>query len=361
MNIIKFTAISCLSALVVINVVMPAFTTAGGLIDMGYGRGGRMQSGHKSERSKEPIKPIPISFDQSRAKVELGKKLFFEPRLSKSGWITCNSCHNLSTGGADNLPTSIGHKWFFGPINSPTVLNAKFNLAQFWDGRAKDLKEQAKGPIANPIEMGSSHDLAVSALQSIPEYVQWFSEVYGEVYGDKEINIDNVADAIAAFEETLTTPNSKFDYWLKGFDEYLSESEEEGYALFKAKGCITCHNGVGVGGNSYQKFGIAKPYDKDTHTLGRYNVTKNEKDKYVFKVPLLRNIELTAPYFHDASTWSLSEAVNIMAEYQLGLSLTDDETNKIVAFLKTLTGDQPEIIFPILPPSTANTPKPNRN
>jgi cytochrome c peroxidase len=361
MNIIKFTAISCLSALVVINVVMPAFTTAGGLIDMGYGRGGRMQAGHKSERSKEPIKPIQISFDQDRIKVELGKKLFFEPRLSKSGWITCNSCHNLSTGGADNLPTSIGHKWFFGPINSPTVLNAKFNLAQFWDGRAKDLKEQAKGPIANPIEMGSSHDLAVSALQSIPEYVQWFNEVYGEVYGNKEINIDNVADAIAAFEETLTTPNSKFDYWLKGFDEYISESEEEGYDLFKAKGCIACHNGVGVGGNSYQKFGIAKPYDKDTHTLGRYNVTKNEKDKYVFKVPLLRNIELTAPYFHDASTWSLNEAVNIMAEYQLGLSLTDDETSKIVAFLKTLTGDQPEIIFPTLPPSTSNTPKPNRN
>ncbi|MEE9604776.1 MAG: cytochrome-c peroxidase [Candidatus Scalindua sp.] len=361
MNIFRFTAISCLSALIVINVVMSTFATAGGLIDMGYGRGGRMQAGHKSERSKEPIKPIQISFDWDRAKVELGKKLFFEPRLSKSGWITCNSCHNLSTGGADNLPTSIGHKWFFGPINSPTVLNAKFNLAQFWDGRAKGLKEQAKGPIANPIEMGSNHDLAVSVLQSIPEYVQWFNEIYGEVYGDKEINIDNVADAIAAFEETLTTPNSKFDYWLKGFDEYISESEEEGDALFKAKGCIACHNGVGVGGNSYQKFGIAKPYDKDTHTLGRYNVTKNEKDKYVFKVPLLRNIELTAPYFHDASTWSLNEAVNIMAEYQLGLSLTDDETNKIVAFLKTLTGDQPEIIFPILPPSTANTPKPNRN
>ena len=361
MNIIKSSAISCLSAIIVINIIMPAFVTAGGLVDMGYGRGGRMQAGHKSERSKELIKPIQISFDQDRVKVELGKRLFFEPRLSKSGWITCNSCHNLSTGGADNLPTSIGHKWFFGPINSPTVLNAKFNLAQFWDGRAKDLKEQAKGPIANPIEMGSSHDLAVSALQSIPEYVQWFSEVYGEVYGDKEINIDNVADAIAAFEETLTTPNSKFDYWLNGYDEYISESEGEGYALFKAKGCITCHNGVGVGGNSYQKFGIAKPYDKDTHTLGRYNVTKKEKDKYVFKVPLLRNIELTAPYFHDASTWSLNEAVNIMAEYQLGLNLTDDETNKIVAFLKTLTGDQPEIIFPILPPSTANTPKPNRN
>jgi cytochrome c peroxidase len=357
MNIIKFIAIMCLLTLVVMNVVMQTFTTAGGLIDMGYGRGGRMSGGSKSPHAEEPIQPIPISFDYDRAKVELGKKLFFEPRLSKSGWITCNSCHNLSTGGADNLPTSIGHKWFFGPINSPTVLNAKFNLAQFWDGRAKDLKEQAGGPIANPIEMGSSHEIAVSVLQSIPEYVQWFKEAYG----DERIDIDKVTDAIAAFEDTLTTPNSRFDYWLKGYTEYLSESEMEGYNLFKNKGCTMCHNGVGVGGNSYQKFGMAKPYDKDTHTLGRYNVTKNEQDKYVFKVPLLRNIELTAPYFHDASTWSLSEAVNIMSEYQLGLSLTDDETNKIVAFLRTLTGDQPDIIFPILPPSTANTPKPNRN
>jgi len=241
-------------------------------------------------------------------------------------------------------------------INSTTVLNAKFNLAQFWDGRAKDLKEQAKGPIANPMEMASNHELAVSVLQSIPEYVGWFKEVYK----DEKITIDYVSDAIAAFEETLTTPNSRFDLWLRGYDR-ISKLEEEGYALFKAKGCINCHNGFGVGGNSFQKFGIAKPYEKDTQTLGRYNVTKNEKDKYVFKVPLLRNIELTAPYFHDASTWSLTEAVNIMAEYQLGITLTKDETNKIVAFLQTLTGDQPSIIFPILPPSTANTQKPDRN
>ena len=357
MKIIKFTAIICLLAFVVINCVMPTFTSAGGLIDMGYGRGGRMQGGAISARSKEPIQPIPISFDYDRAKIELGKKLFFEPRLSKSGWISCNSCHNLSTGGADNLPSSIGHKWLFGPINSPTVLNAKFNLAQFWDGRAKDLKEQAKGPIANPMEMASNHELAVSVLQSIPEYVQWFKEVYG----NEKITIDNVADAIAAFEETLTTPNSRFDWWLKDYDDKISEFEKEGYDLFKAKGCINCHNGFGVGGNSFQKFGIAKPYDKDTQTLGRYNVTKEEKDKYVFKVPLLRNIELTAPYFHDASTWSLSEAVNIMAEYQLGITFTADETNKIVAFLQTLTGDQPSIIFPTLPPSTANTQKPDRN
>ena len=352
----KFTAIGCLLAFAVINGAMPAFTIAGGLIDMGYGsRGGSMVSGLK--RSEEPIQPIPISFDWNSAKIELGKKLFFEPRLSKSGWISCNSCHNLSTGGVDNLPSSIGHKWMFGPINSPTVLNAKFNLAQFWDGRAKDLKEQAKGPIANPMEMASNHELAVDVLQSITEYVQWFKEAYK----DEKITMDNVADAIAAFEETLTTPNSRFDLWLNGYENKISEFEKEGYDLFMAKGCISCHNGFGAGGNSFQKFGIAKPYDKDTQTLGRYNVTKEEKDKYVFKVPLLRNIELTAPYFHDASTWSLGEAVNIMAEYQLGVTLTADETNKIVAFLQTLTGDQPSIIFPILPPSTANTQKPDRN
>jgi len=358
MNKIKFTAIGCVLALVVINVVMLTVTSADeppGQI--GYGRGGRMQGGCISERSKEPIQPIPISFDWDSAKIELGKKLFFEPRLSKSGWITCNSCHNLSTGGVDNLPTSIGHKWMLGPINSPTVLNAKFNLAQFWDGRAKDLKEQAKGPVANPMEMASTHELAVEVLQSIPEYVQWFKELYK----DEKITIDNVADAIAAFEETLTTPNSRFDAWLNGYDDKISETERQGYDIFKGKGCIICHNGVGVGGKSFQKFGNAKPYDKDTQTLGRYNVTKEEKDKYVFKVPLLRNIALTAPYFHDASTWSLHEAVKIMAEYQLGGTFTEDETNKIVAFLRTLTGDQPSIIFPTLPPSNEKTPKPNRN
>jgi cytochrome c peroxidase len=211
--------------------------------------------------------------------------------------------------------------------------------------------------------MGSNHELAVNVLQSIPEYVKWFSEVYGAegMYEDEILTIDQVTDAIAAFEETLTTPNSRFDYWLKGYDEQISKIEKEGYDLFKDKGCIACHNGVGVGGNSYQKFGIAKPYDKDTHTIGRYNVTKGVKDKYVFKVPLLRNIELTSPYFHDASTWSLSEAVIIMAEYQLGLMLTENETSRIVSFLRTLTREQPSIISPILPLSTAVTPKPERD
>ena len=230
MNIGKFTTIICLMAFVVINIAILSSTIADdSQPTIGYGRGGRMSGGSKSARSDEPIQPIPISFDYNRAKVELGKKLFFEPRLSKSGWITCNSCHNLSTGGADNLPSSIGHKWFLGPINSPTVLNSKFNLAQFWDGRAKDLKEQAGGPIANPLEMGSNHELAVSVLQSIPEYVQWFSEIYDleEMYGDEKINIDQVTDAIAAFEETLTTPNSKFDMWLKDYDDSISDLEKE--------------------------------------------------------------------------------------------------------------------------------------
>ncbi len=305
----------------------------------------------------EPIKPVPISKIDNAQKVELGKMLFFEPRLSKSGFISCNSCHNLSTGGADNLPSSIGHGWQLGPINSPTVLNAKFNLAQFWDGRAKDLQDQAGGPIANPGEMASTHTLAIEILQSIPQYVDLFKSIYSV---DK-ITIEEVTDAIAAFEETLTTPNSRFDQWLFGDENAITDVEKAGYALFKEKGCVACHNGVGVGGTSYQKFGVVKAYEKDTETLGRFDVTKNEQDKYFFKVPLLRNIELTAPYFHDASTVDLVEAVQVMAEYQLGQQLTQDEQNKIVAFLKTLTGDQPVITYPILPPSTAKTPPPDRN
>lgn len=314
------------------------------------------QVAHSASRANEPIKPIPPLEEFNRSKVELGKKLFFEPRLSKSGFISCNSCHNLSTGGADNLPSSIGHKWQLGPINSPTVLNARYNLAQFWDGRAKDLQDQAGGPIANPGEMASNHELAIKVLESIPEYVNYFKEVYG----DEAINIERVTDSIATFEETLTTPGSRFDKWLMGDDKAISKNELKGYKLFKIKGCVACHNGVGVGGGSYQKFGAVKPYDRDTTTLGRFNVTGVESDKFVFKVPLLRNIELTAPYFHDASTWDLREAVRTMGEYQLGLKLSEKEIDRIVAFLKTLTGTQPDITFPILPPSTMATPRPER-
>jgi cytochrome c peroxidase len=306
------------------------------------------------EMRREPISPIPAAEITEPAKVELGKKLFFEPRLSKSGFISCNSCHNLATGGVDNLPSSIGHGWQLGNINSPTVLNSRFNFVQFWDGRAKDLKEQAAGPIENPVEMASSHQLAVKTLQSIPEYVDLFQATYGS----KNITIDMVTDAIARFEETLVTPNSRFDKWLMGDDNALTTTEQEGYTLFKTRGCIACHNGVGVGGTSYQKFGAVKPYEKDKKTLGRYNVTKREEDKYFFKVPLLRNIELTAPYLHDGSTWELSEVVDLMAELQLGMELTPAENEKIVAFLASLTGEMPDMGVPVLPPSTSLTPKP---
>lgn len=305
-------------------------------------------------RTGEPIQPIVAPANVNAAEVELGKKLFFEPRLSKSGFLSCNSCHNLSTGGADNLKSSIGHGWQLGPINSPTVLNSSYNLAQFWDGRAKDLFEQAGGPMANPGEMASDHTAVVDVLNSIPAYVSEFKEVYGV----KSIKIENVQRAIATFEETLVTPNSRFDQWLAGDNSALSKLELTGYENFKNFGCAGCHNGPAAGGTSFQKFGLVHPY-KDTETLGRFNVTKNEAEKYFFKVPTLRNIALTAPYFHDGETWTLEEAVTTMAWHQLGVKLKEAQVQSIVAFLKTLTGDQPKIIFPVLPPSTASTPRPN--
>jgi len=303
----------------------------------------------------EPIQPIKRPSKVNAKEVELGKKLFFEPRLSKSAFISCNSCHNLATGGADNLKSSIGHGWQLGPINSPTVYNSSYNLAQFWDGRAKDLFEQAGGPIANPGEMAFTHKLAVKTLNSIPEYQKEFKTVYGV----KTIKIKNVQKAIAAFEETLVTPNSRFDKWLNGNDKALTANELTGYENFKKFGCIGCHNGPAVGGTSYQKFGLVHPYTKDTKTMGRFAVTKNPADKYLFKVPTLRNIELTAPYFHDGDTWDLDEAVRLMAWHQLGLKPNEKEVKSIVAFLKTLTGELPKITYPILPPSTASTPKPD--
>ena len=310
-------------------------------------------TGHAARN--EPIQPIAPAVVKDHAKVELGKKLFFDPCLSKSGFISCNSCHNLATGGADNLVSSIGHKWNIGPINSPTVLNAKYNFVQFWDGRAKDLKDQAGGPIANPGEMASTHELALAVLDSIPGYRAEFKTVYGK---DK-IDIDSVTDAIAAFEETLVTPNSPFDKWLNGDDHALTASAKAGYDLFKEKGCISCHMGAAVGGTSFQKMGLVNAYTRDTKTIGRMAVTKKEADKFFFKVPVLRNIELTAPYFHDGSVWTLEEAVDVMAWHQLGIKLKTEERTNIVAFLKSLTGEQPKIVYPVLPPSTGSTPTPN--
>ena len=302
----------------------------------------------------EPIQPIPAAKASNAAQVELGKKLYFDPRLSKSGFISCNSCHNLSMGGTDNLPTSIGDHWQQGPINAPTVLNSKMNLAQFWDGRAKDLKAQAGGPIANPGEMAFTHQLAVEVLESIPAYVKEFETAFGS----PGVNIDRVTTAIAAFEDTLVTPNSRFDKWLMGDKAALSPVEAKGYALFKDSGCVACHNGPAVGGASFQKMGVVEAYKTDSKAIGLAGVTGKDADRLNFKVPTLRNVEMTYPYFHDGAYWSLTEVVDLMGKLQLGKTFAADENAAIVAFLKTLTGEQPKFDLPILPPSTDKTPKP---
>ncbi len=302
----------------------------------------------------EPVQPIVPPGNINIGMVELGKKLYFDPRLSRSGFISCNSCHNLSMGGTDNIPTSIGDRWQQGPINSPTVLNSSLNVAQFWDGRAADLKEQAGGPIENPKEMAFSHTLAVDVLESIPGYVMEFRQVFGNA----PITIDEVTTAIAEFEKTLVTPNSPFDHWLLGDDDALSAKELAGYQLFKTSGCIACHNGPALGGTSFQKMGIVEPYDARVPSEGRSAVTGKDADRFSFKVPTLRNVELTYPYFHDGAVDTLTEAVDIMGRLQLGKTYVDEENGQIVAFLKALTGEQPAFALPILPPSGDATPRP---
>ncbi len=321
------------------------------------------------ERARTFFKPLPKIADNPEnpitpQKVKLGKMLYFDPRLSKSGLISCNSCHNLASYGVDNLPTSVGHKWQSGPRNAPTTLNAALHIAQFWDGRAKDVEEQAKGPILNPIEMAATEQLVIERIKSIPEYIKLFKQAFPN---DQEpITYDNVAKAIASFERTLLTP-SRFDKFLEGDVNALTPEEKEGLKIFIEVGCVTCHNGVGIGANMYQKFGLTKPYyevikydDPSKVDEGRYAVTKNEGDKFVFKVPSLRNVTRTYPYFHDGSVWELERAVNIMAEIQLGRKLEPEQISKIVSFLGALEGQisQDALQLPILPASTEKTPKP---
>ena len=320
--------------------------------------GGAQAQDKAAERYKpnnELIQPIEAAKGQNAAEVELGKKLFFDPRLSRSGFISCNSCHNLSMGGSDNLRTSIGDKWQQGPINSTTVLNSSLNFVQFWDGRANDLREQAGGPIANPMEMAFTHELAVDILSSIPEYREEFKSVFNE---DK-ITIEQITSALATFEETLVTPNSRFDQWLAGKDDAITDQELNGYLLFKNSGCVACHNGVAVGGNSFQKMGVVEPYVTDNESAGVAGVSGNDVERMRFKVPTLRNVELTYPYFHDGAAQTLGAAVDIMGRLQLGKKYSEQEVADIVAFLKTLTGDQPEFKMPILPPSHDSTPRAN--
>lgn len=308
-----------------------------------------------SPRTDEPIQPIQPPKGLNAAKVELGEMLYFDPRLSASGIISCNTCHNLAMGGTDNLQTSIGHKWTAGPINAPTVLNSSFALAQFWDGRAADLKAQAAGPIQAGPEMSMPHDLAVDVINSIPGYGPKFKAAFGTEKAD----IDKITEAIAEFEKTLVTPNSRFDKWLQGDDKALSADELAGWKLFKDSGCVACHNGPAAGGTSFQKMGVVAEYKAALPAEGRAAVTGKDADRFNFKVPTLRNVELTYPYFHDGAARTLDQAVDIMGRLQLGREFSATERGQIVAFLKTLTGDQPKITLPTLPPSSDKTPAPN--
>ena len=278
--------------------------------------------------------------------VGLGNKLFHDTRLSRDNTISCASCHDLAKGGTDQMQFSIGVGGGHGHINSPTVFNSVFNIKQFWDGRAEDLIAQAHGPVHNPLEMGSNWDEVVSKISNDPEYINLFEAAFAS----KEMTGDKIATAIAEFEKSLVTPDNKFDQYLKGNDYALNDKEKEGFELFKKYNCNNCHLGPAVGSNSFQKMGLAKDYFSDRaqglngltqmplskEDLGRFNVTKAEADRHVFKVPTLRNIKKTYPYLHDGTVRSLSKTVEIMGEYQVGKSIPKEDVNKIVLFLKTL-------------------------
>lgn len=316
------------------------------------------------EQALEIFKPLPSTVPQIKdnrvtdEKIALGKMLFFDPRLSASGVFSCNSCHNLSTGGDDNLETSIGHGWQRGPRNSPTVFNSVLNEAQFWDGRASDLKAQAKGPIQAGVEMANTPDNVVKTLKSMPGYVSAFDKAFP---GEKNtVTFDNMARAIEAYEATLITP-APFDAWLNGDDEALTADQKKGLALFMDKGCSACHSGVNVGGHGYYPFGVVERPGAEIlpeNDKGRFVVTKTADDEYVYRAAPLRNVALTRPYFHSGKVWDLGQAVAIMGSSQLGEELNDKDVKLIVAFLDSLTGKLPPVTLPVLPPETAATPKP---
>ncbi|MEQ1722908.1 MAG: cytochrome c peroxidase [Pseudobdellovibrio sp.] len=293
--------------------------------------------------AQEPIQALPdieISAADMK-KVALGQKLFHETKLSANNTISCASCHNLQTSGADNKVGSIGINGLKGEINSPTVFNSRFNFKQFWNGRASNLDSQLDGPIENKKEMGSNWADVIKKLSQDASYVADFMNVYKQ-----EPSRENIKDAIVAFEKTLTTTNSKFDKFLKGEKNILSQSEKNGYQKFKSYGCVACHQGVNIGGNMFQTMGVMGNYFKDRGQIneadfGLFNTTKKESDKFVFKVPSLRNVALTSPYFHDGSAKNLKQAVKVMAKYQLGRKIPESDVNEIADFLNTLTGDNP--------------------
>jgi len=316
------------------------------------------------KEAQEYFKPIPAAAPilkgnpATPAKVELGKILYFEPRLSRSALISCNTCHNVGLGGADFQETSTGHGWRKGPRNAPTVLNSVYNVAQFWDGRAKDLAEQAKGPVQASVEMNNKPEMVVKTLKSMPEYITLFKKAFP---GEKDpVTFDNMAKAIEVFEATLVTPDSPFDKFLKGDAAALNAKEQKGLATFIDKGCSDCHGGINMGGDDYYNFGIIKvPASRlVADDKGRFKVTQKAGDEFAFKSPSLRNIELTTPYFHSGKVWSLKAAVVVMSTAQLESSLKKDEVDNVVAFLKATTGKQPAVMHPIMPKPTDKTPQP---
>lgn len=303
--------------------------------------------------------PAPVDNPTVPAAVQLGKMLYFDPRMSSTGTVSCNSCHNLMEGGDDSRPTSVGVHGQLGSRNAPTVWNSAFLSVQFWDGRAPTLEEQAKGPPANSVEMGmASVGDAAARIQSIPGYRPYFEEAFGT---EVEINPDTIANAIAAFERTLITPNSAFDRFIKGDSSALSPQQQRGMESFAATGCTACHSGANFAGPElptgigfFQKFPTfaESPYverygfKKDT---GRGEVTAKEADRHMWRVPTLRNIEHTAPYFHNGSVTSLDEAVRVMASTQLNRELSEQQLDDITAFLESLSGEFPELTLPRLP------------
>lgn len=291
--------------------------------------------------------PDSAQFPTTMAAYELGKRLYFDPRLSKSGIISCNTCHNLGLGGADGVPASTGHKWTPNPhhVNAPTVYNSVFNSVQFWDGRAAHLAAQAAGPMTAEPEMASTPELVVDRLKSIPAYVDEFKKAF-----NSDISFDLVTTAIGIFERTLVTP-SRFDKFLEGDANALNADEKKGLKTFIDKGCASCHNGVNLGG-TLQPFEVAGKYE--FANVGDFKGDANG----LVKAPTLRNVELTAPYFHNGAVWSLSYAVKMMGSVQLGIEINDKEAQSIVKFLGSLSGKMPKVEYPEFPASTDKTSKP---
>jgi cytochrome c peroxidase len=294
----------------------------------------------ESLASPEPISPLSVRPAEKAALVALGSRLFHDPILSSDGSVACSSCHDLQSGGEDGRARSRGVGGKEGVVNAPTVFNAALNLAQFWDGRAATLEEQIDGPVTDALEMANDWDALERKLKASPDYEHAFAAALGATPSRSGIR-----QAIAAFERTLITVDSPFDLWLEGDSSALSAEQREGYQLFKAAGCVACHQGQNAGGNMYQRLGLFGDYFEDRGNItnadeGRFNVTHLEADRHVFRVPSLRNVELTAPYFHDGSSRTLTDAVQVMVKYQLGKELSEQQISKLVEFLTSLTGPQ---------------------